>query len=385
MPLRHQSPLRPARRRLPLLPALLGALVALAPQGRPARAETAAEADYRAAFSAARLGLPPPSSALATEFGAHYRGALPHAAFAMARDAAGRSAWAWVSGQPSPAAAEAAALERCRSRAGPLTGAECRVVARDGAVEGAPAVVPLAEGSIGPFRRSPLHLVRGPEAARGAVVWGHGYGGPDRDNRRVPAPGYASILNDAGWDVLRFDRHPGDDSLYTSLPRLLAGLPALRAAGYRRIVLAGQSRGGWQAVMAAAEAPGLVDAVIATAPAAHGEAQRPNNLGAALDDFRRLLAGLPAQGGPRVLIALFEGDDYDPDPEGRAMVVETLARDRTAPLLALWPSAASGIRGHGGANDWRFTRLYGACVLTLVQAPEAAAPRGLRRDACGGG
>ena len=64
-------------------------------------------------------------------------------------------------------------------------------------------------------------------------------------------------------------------------------------------------------------------------------------------------------------------------------MVEALARDRPAPLLALWPQ--QGIAGHAGVADWRFTRLYGGCVLTLVQAPAAAAPRGLRRDPCGGG
>jgi pimeloyl-ACP methyl ester carboxylesterase len=190
------------------------------------------------------------------------------------------------------------------------------------------------------------------------------------------------VLNDAGWDVLRFDRHPGDDTLPASLARLTGGLPALRAAGYRQVVLAGQSRGGWQAIMAAAESPDLVRAVIATAPAAHGESGRPNNHGAALDDFRRLLAGLPAA-APRLLVALFDGDDYDPDPERRAVVVETLARDRAAPSLVLWPQQE--IRGHNAVGDWRFTRLFGGCVLTLVQAPEAAAPRGLRRAPCGGG
>lgn len=365
------------RRPPPLLPLLLLVLLL-----RPAAAETPAEAAHRQAFSAARLGAPPPSAALATEFTLGYRGAVPHAAFAVARDAEGRSAWAWVGGRPNAEQAAADALAACRRQLGPLQ-AECHVIARDGMVAGAPAPVPLAEGGIGPFRFSPLHLRRGPQAARGALVWGHGYGGPDRDNRARPLPGFVSALNDAGWDVLRFDRHPGDDGLHSALPRLVSGLAALREAGYQRIVLGGQSRGGWQAIMAAADRPDWVEAVIATAPAAHGEASRPNSLSAALDDFRRLLAGLPIAGGPRLLVALFDGDDYDPDPERRAQVLEALARERSAPTLALWPQG--DISGHNAAHGWRFTRLFAGCVLTLVQAPEAAAPRGLRRTACGGG
>jgi pimeloyl-ACP methyl ester carboxylesterase len=349
----------------------------------PGPSPAAAEAAYRALFSAESLGVERPSAGLTTSFTLHYRGAVPHAAFAFAREAAsGRAAWGFVSGRPSADDAATRALGLCEAQRGTLQG-ECRLLIQDGALRSAaaPPFDPVG-GAIGPFRFSPLHLRRGPDAARGALVWGHGYGGPERDLRGAPAPGIAAILNDAGWDVLRFDRHPGDDALFTSQPRLVAGLAALGAAGYRRIVLGGQSRGGWQAIMAAAERPDLVEAVIAIAPAAHGEAQRPNNHAAALEDFRRVLAGLPAE-APRLLVALFDQDDFDPSPEERAALLEALARDRPAPLLALWPR--SGIRGHTGIADWRFTRFYGGCVLTLVQAPAAAAPRGLRREPCGGG
>ena len=347
------------------------------------------EAAYRAVFSLEVLGLPRPSAGLATSFSLGYRGLVPNAAFAVARDATGRSAWGYAGGAATPAQAEAAALDRCR---GSLNGlqAECRILLHNLDVVGA-AAVPLATGSLGPFRWSPLHLRRGPQAAKGVVIWAHGYAGADRDLRNAMAPGFVSVLNDAGWDVLRFDRNPGDDALFTSLPRLVEGLAAVRAAGYRQIVLGGQSRGGWQAIMAASARPELVDAVIATAPAAHGEASRANNLLAGLDDFRRLLAGLPPT-GPRLAVVLFDGDDFDPDPAKRAAMLESLARDRRVPTLALWPQGPGGpapgplpIRGHGGAGDWRFTTLYGACLLTLVEAPEAAAPRGLRRAACGGG
>jgi pimeloyl-ACP methyl ester carboxylesterase len=375
----------PARRSVPaaaIALALQGLVPFLVPSALARETLATSAAAYRAAFSAERLGEPPPSAALATEFTLGYRGLLPHAAFAVARDPmTGRSAWGYASGAPSPEAATTAALERC-GRALRTLQAECRILARDGEVEGAAAMIQPVQGSLGPFRWSPLHLRRGPEAARGAVVWGHGYGGPDRDNRSRPVPGFVSILNDAGWDVLRFDRHPGGDLLTASLPLLLEGLDALRDAGYRRITLGGHSRGGWQAVLAGADRPELIQAVIATAPAAHGETGRPNNLGVALDDFRRLLAGLPAE-APRVLIALFDADEYDPDPQRRADAVEAAARDRQAPLLALWPR--HDIRSHQGATDWRFARFYGGCLLTFVQAPAAAVPRGLRRDPCGGG
>ncbi|MDO9712170.1 alpha/beta hydrolase [Paracraurococcus lichenis] len=358
---------------------LLALLLLLLPLAAPAQVPPD-EAAYREVFSLEAFGPPNPSALAAAAFRLAYRGSVPNAAFALARDASGRSAWGYAGGAASPEAAEAAALSNCQRSLGPLQ-AECRVFARNAVRPGGPGIAPV-EGGIGPFRWAPLLLHRGPEAARGVLVWGHGYGGPDRDLRNTATPPFVSLLNDNGWDVLRFDRHPGDDGVYASLPMLTGGLALLRQAGYRRILLGGQSRGGWQAIMAASERPDLVEAVIATAPAAHGEWTRGNNLGAAMDDFRRLLAGLPA-GGPRLAVVVFDGDDFDPDPERRAAMLEAKAAERSAPTLALWPEPP--LRGHGGAKELRFTLSYAGCLLSLVQAPEAAAPRGLRRAACTGG
>ena len=161
---------------------ILVVLLLLSGAARPVLSQTP-EADYRAVFSLDALGLPRPSAGLATSFSLGYRGLMPNAAFAVARDAAGRSAWGYAGGAATPAQAEAAALDRCR---GSLNGlqAECRILLRNLDVVGpdlAPAAVPLATGSLGPFRWSPLHLRRGPQAAKGVVIWAHGYAGADRD------------------------------------------------------------------------------------------------------------------------------------------------------------------------------------------------------------
>lgn len=364
---------------------LLGVLLAL-PGSAPARADRAEdEGAHQRVFSAASIlptGLP--TASLAIGFTQHYRGAMPHAAFAYAQSADGRAAWAMSSGRTTPSEAEAEALDACAERVRGMRNAveaTCRLLATNGALHDG-ATIRVERGAIGPFLRSPFHLHRGPADAQGALVWGHGYGGPDTDYRGKPLPGFLSALNEAGYDILRFDRHPGDDSLFLSLPRLLRGLPELRAAGYRRVILGGQSRGGWQAMMAAAERPDLVDAVLATAPAAHGELEPNDTRDDAMADFQRILAGL-APTPVRLLVVTFDGDEFDPDPGARAQFVAEMAARRAAPTLALWPNGPA--RGHSGARDWRFTRDYGACVLTLLRAPEAAAPRGLRRRSCGGG
>jgi pimeloyl-ACP methyl ester carboxylesterase len=220
----------------------------------------------------------------------------------------------------------------------------------------------------------------GPQAAAGVVVWAHGYGGPGQDYRNVPLPGLLAVLNDAGWDVLRHDRDPAADELHLALPALLRGLPALREAGYRRVMLGGQSRGGWQAMLAAAQRPELVDAVLATAPAAHGEASRPHP--DALPDFSRAIAALPPD-RVRLLVALFEEDPFDPSPTAREAAVQAAAAARMAPTLAIRPRAEVA-RGHNGAQDWRFTRLFAGCLLTWLDGaarghPARRAAGGLRR------
>jgi pimeloyl-ACP methyl ester carboxylesterase len=353
----------------------------------PFAAQAGDEGAHRRVFSAAAIPTPSggPSASLAIGFTQHYRGAVPHAAFAFAQGEDGRAAWALSSGHASPAEAEREAMASCerqlRLLRQPLN-AGCRLLASDGRILGGPAI-PTEQGRIGPFTRSAFHLHRGPEAAEGVVIWGHGYGGAREDMRGAPLPGFLTSLNEAGYDILRFDRVPGDDALYITLPRLVRALPELRAAGYRRVILGGQSRGGWQAMLAAAERPELVDAVLASAPAAHGEVgQSAEAKTQALEDFRRVLAGLRAT-PLRVMVMLFDEDEFDPDPNLRAQAVAAMAAAREAPALVLWPQGPA--RGHSAVGDWRFTRDYAACVLTLLRAPEASAPRGVRRRSCGGG
>ena len=256
------------------------------------------------------------------------------AAFALARDAAGRSAWGYVGG----AATDRRRPRRRRSsaagaRSAPLQ-AECRILARDAGRPGGPAAVPLAEGSSAPSAGRPLLLRRGPQAARGVLVWGHGYGGPDRDNRTGRhRPSSPSSTTMAGTCCASTATRAMTGSYQ---PAAAGGWPGgaedgrLSADPARRPVarrLAGHHGGG--------ERPDLVDAVIATAPAAHGEWSRGNNLGAAIDDFRAAGrgAGGAAPGGGAVRRRRLR-----PRPRRRAALLEARGADRRAPTLALGPS-----------------------------------------------
>lgn len=361
--------------RLVLLALLLGAL--------PAQAEKAG-AEHRGAgpgWSPAMLGLARPAPALATAFAWHYPGAVPHAAFAFLQDAAGRAAWGFASGAPDLAAAEAGALADCAAEAARQgIGGACQVAARDAW----PAAAAPVAARIGELAAAPLLRFRGPGVARGVVIWGHGSGGPrGTDLRATATPGLVSRLNEAGWDVLRFDRAPGEDGLAVALPRLRAAVRAARAAGYGQVVLGGHSRGGWLALLAAAEEPAEVAAVIALSPASWGRVAAADGAGngraeEAMAGYAGALHRL-AGTAVRLAVAVFDADPYDPGPAARATMLAGLDAGRAAPALALWPHDVSG---HGGGEDWRFTLEMAPCLRDWLALPAATAPRGLRRDAC---
>jgi predicted alpha/beta-hydrolase family hydrolase len=111
-----------------------------------------------------------------------------------------------------------------------------------------------------------LHRADG-EAERGAVLT-HGAGG----NHTAPLlVAIASLLCSAGFHVLRCDLPfrqrrpkgpPSPSSTAADREGLRLAVTAMRALGPRRIVLGGQSYGGRQATMLAADTPGLVEALL---------------------------------------------------------------------------------------------------------------------------
>src|SRR5262249_11977667 len=108
----------------------------------------------------------------------------------------------------------------------------------------------------------------GPSHAKGVVVWSHGRSINGEDYKSA-TPSYLQSLRDDGWAVLRFDRVADGDTLADSSKRLAAYTGELKHKGYKQVVLAGQSFGGFLSLMAADQSTD-VDAVVATAPAAYG-------------------------------------------------------------------------------------------------------------------
>jgi hypothetical protein len=283
-------------------------------------------------------------------------------AFALAPD----GAWGWAAAiEDDAAVTEARALENC-ARWG---GQGCRVYVRDLAVvwPGLEASAPtpparqLAGGPGWSLAPDPRFLWQGAERARGAYVWAHGRSPGGADSRGSQPQPHVRAFNNAGYDVIRFDRDPVTDETEAGAAWMRQALAELRRRGYARVVVGGQSRGAWNALQSLSE-PGLADAVIAIAPAAHGPRGSPAQAWA-LDDLRRIVASARST-GTRVAVANFAGDEFDPDPEARASILGVLA-GRSAGFLML--DRPAGIRGHGGGADWRFTLRYAPCLLDFAE------------------
>src|ERR1700730_2531586 len=174
--------------------------------------------------------------------------------------------------------------------------------------------MPQPPGEFGSFHRSPDYSFWGPQRAKGVIVWSHGTPslGDCPDRQPAAAPAFIVRFNLDGWDILRFDRDPCSDEINRAVAEIATSLPQLQAAGYRRIVLAGQSRGAWHS-LAALSVPGLaayIAGVIGVSPAKHGTKLRYVTETGSYE-WKVLVDHLAA---PRVSIALifFPRDQYLP-------------------------------------------------------------------------
>ena len=180
-------------------------------------------------------------------------------------------------------------------------------------------------------------------------------------------PPYARALNDAGFDIVRFDRDPNVEVHDRNRPAewLADTLADMRKRGYRRVVVGGQSRGGWNSLQMLTH-PGLVDAVIAVSPSAHS-LRGTFKLVDQYDDLRQIFDGAPPQ-PTRVAFIQFAADPYASDLAARASLVER-QRAKLGGLLVI--DQPPGFSGHYGGNTANFALRYGDCLRHFVLDSDA--------------
>ena len=283
-----------------------------------------------------------------------------HRAFALSPG----GAWGYATARRTPAEAAERALEFCQRQ-----GATCKVVSvndralADGAIPDASAW-PAPAANVGELRAPAGFIWHGAAKAKGAIVWSHGVASGQAASWATSVPRYVRRFNAAGWDVWRFDRNPRYDTIDWATGKLLDGVAGLRQAGYQRIVAAGQSRGAWHSINAL-RTPGAIDAVIATAPAAHGTSDGAAKVLRGFDDFR-LMLGRVENRTARVALFTFDKDDYDPDPVARGDLASAeFGKYGNATLIAVRPA---GLDGHGIGSSAEFDTRFGDCLLRFVDS-----------------
>ena len=282
--------------------------------------------------------------------------------FAMNRD--GKWAWQQNSAKQVPEMAEDV-LKICNKDAK----TPCAVASvNDVDMRGRdPAAPPPDDGKpIGALVPGPYYPILGPARAAGILIWSHGVL-PGDDNTRHAPQGYVNRFRDAGWDIYKFDRSWPD--YRKDLGTLIDMVPAVRAAGYKRVILAGQSVGAWVSLEAAAKgAP--VDGVIAAAPARFGKDMGSTSREKNREELMPVLEALMGRDVP-VALMFFADDQYEPGgrgPQARAIFARAA---RAKPLLI---DGAPGVAGHGGAGTTKFVTEYGACLVDFILKLERRAP-----------
>jgi pimeloyl-ACP methyl ester carboxylesterase len=157
---------------------------------------------------------------------------------------------------------------------------------------------------------------RGPERAEGLLLYFHGFGVQHAYLHPIP-PIFTEMAKVAAWDVMRINRLPIADS--EAQDDDILGLVAKRIAegrrnGYKKIIVAGYSRGGWLALLAATLPD--VNAAIGLAPGTGSYEQV--EMERTRDVLAQKLAGARAK---YVAAFFFEGDPGEDLSERRAVAV----------------------------------------------------------------
>jgi len=203
----------------------------------------------------------------------------------------------------------------------------------------------------------------GPDRASGIIIWNHGISGTN-PSWRAPAPPALRLLQARGWDVIMLKRHnlaetmPGGP-LSRSVARTLQEAAAQRKAGYGKVVLAGQSFGGYVTLEAIDTSPDMF-AAIALAPGVRStSADARFDATAVEQSLQRARVGR--------LALVFPKDDTLFRNTTRGERAQLILARREFPYLMI--DETSEISGHGGGVTGHFALRYGLCLAEFLAAP----------------
>jgi len=217
------------------------------------------------------------------------------------------------------------------------------------------------------------------EKLNGAFIYMPGYSHDKpipRSNTSVPT--YLEELNKAGWHTYKLfivHEHRSTLTLDNQIEALRELVIDLKDKGFKRVIVAGQSAGGWLALRAAVDIP-EVDGILAATPSKYGskvdnKGSSNNRFNQSTDATLRLLRRVRDK---QVMLAFFDGDPWE--PADRARKVQALLTETGVPHIVI--DHPKGIYGHHGAWSETFKKLYSSC-LNLFFKGKVIAKDGCRK------
>ncbi len=205
----------------------------------------------------------------------------------------------------------------------------------------------------------------GPTKASGIVIWNHGISGT-AVQYAGPVPPVFRLLQSRGWDVVKIARNnlgetSIEQSLYRGIQRTVDEITARRREGYTRVILAGQSFGGYIA-LDAAESSKDIYGVVAMAP---GVTTRGGGGRFDAGTTERTLGRLSVE---RLVLILPRNDRlFNGVARGPGAVAALAGRAGSSLLL----DERYDIVEHGGGTTGKFAVKYGLCLVQYVTSLEA--------------
>ena len=223
-------------------------------------------------------------------------------------------------------------------------------------------------------------LLRGaPAKAQGPktlLYYIHGFDGHARNHSPLPEYFVSEIQKSRGWDVIdgNYPRSGVTEimrsggSNYAAAAYVARRLRELKAQGYQRIYVGGQSWGGWTS-LALAMMPGLpVDGIVLVVPAAGGwRATGPDRNDPSYVNNKIFFEQMIGRVHYPTVAVFFHLEGHNKPDERGAVAAETLTRHGVPNLIIDHPP---GFTGHGSAWFPVFDYEYGACIADFLMAPK---------------
>ena len=205
---------------------------------------------------------------------------------------------------------------------------------------------------------------KGPQIAKGAVLFLHGGDSQSRDHDlEIKAPRFLTYMDGIGFDVFRLDLAPRDQNADAIFHRWLPSTVAdFRRQRYKKVYVVGQSAGGMAALVAARSDVQLSDGAVAFAPGWNAREPVSTQVG-----WHRAAISKIAP-STRVAIFHFRKDELAGRWHKEAVSIsnEAFAGRRNA-MVRVPPG---DIEGHGAIGLQEFANIYGSCLAEFLASDD---------------